>query len=113
MRRAFAERQRALRLWRAHNRLVHAGMGTSCVCDQQPGRFRKGQKIGGCGKSRCWLCKGHRAREAADRARPPEGDLLPGVEERMRISYDTGEKAMNVWPLPNPSFKRTPQGGAA
>ena len=60
MRRAFVERQRALRVWRAHNRLVHAGMDTSCVCDQQPGRFRKGQKIGGCGKSRCWLCKGHK-----------------------------------------------------
>ena len=58
MRRAFVERQRALRVWRAHNLIVHAGMDTSCVCDQQPGRFRKGRKVGGCGKSRCWLCKG-------------------------------------------------------
>ena len=31
----------------------------------------------------------------------------------MRISYCTGEKAVNVWGLPNPSFKRTPQSGAA
>ena len=57
MRRAVVERQRTLRVWRNHNLLVHAGTETGCVCDKQPGRFRKGQKVAGCGKSRCWLCK--------------------------------------------------------
>ncbi len=57
MQRAAVERERTLHVWRAHNRLLHAGVDTGCVCDKQPGRFRKGQKVAGCGKSRCWLCK--------------------------------------------------------
>jgi hypothetical protein len=28
----------------------------TCTCELQPGRFRKGQRIGGCGRSGCWLC---------------------------------------------------------
>ena len=57
MRRAVLERPRTLRIWRAHNRLIHRGLPTSCICDQQPGRFRKGQRIGGCGRPRCGMCK--------------------------------------------------------
>ena len=57
--------------------------------------------------------QGPQAREAADRARLPESDLLPRVEKRIRTSYCTGEKTMSARALPNPSFKRTPQSGAA
>jgi hypothetical protein len=57
MRRAALERPRTLRVWRAHARLVHSNFPTDCLCDEQPGRFRKGQRVSGCGKPRCWLCK--------------------------------------------------------
>ena len=60
MRRAALERPRTLRVWRDHNRFIHDNDPTGCTCDEQPGRFRKGQRIGGCGKSRCWLCKRHK-----------------------------------------------------
>lgn len=60
MRRAALERSRALRVWREHNRIVHNGLDTGCICDQQPNRFRKGQKRGGCGKPRCYLCHGEK-----------------------------------------------------
>lgn len=58
MRRASIERARAIRTWRQHNHIVHGDQDTGCVCDQQPNRFRKGQKRGGCGKPRCYLCHG-------------------------------------------------------
>jgi hypothetical protein len=54
MRRASEERLRTLTIWRRHLR-THGGTA-ACVCEFQAGRFRKGQRIGGCGKSRCWLC---------------------------------------------------------
>lgn len=57
MRRAAIERPRTLRVWRAHNRVVHNGEDTGCPCDQQPGRFRK-LSLGDCGKPRCYLCHG-------------------------------------------------------
>ena len=60
MRRASLERPRSLRVWRAHNRLIHEGLPTSCVCEDQPGRFRKGERVGGCGRPRCGLCKRHK-----------------------------------------------------
>ena len=56
MRRASLERPRTLRVWRAHNRLIHEGDSTDCVCDEQPGRFRKTQRVAGCGNARCYLC---------------------------------------------------------
>ena len=61
MRRAFQERARALRTWRAHNDLYHRWddpWSVPCICDTQPNRFRKGQKQGGCGKPRCYMCHG-------------------------------------------------------
>jgi len=59
MRRATLERARALRVWRAHNWLYHRWDDEpTCICDKQPNRFRKGQKQGGCGKPRCYLCHG-------------------------------------------------------
>lgn len=60
MRRASLERVRTLRVWRAHNRIVHQNRPTHCRCDEQPGRFRKGQRTAGCSKPRCWLCKRHK-----------------------------------------------------
>jgi len=60
MRRASLERPRTLRVWRAHNRLIHDGLATGCICDERPGYFRKGQRIGGCGRPRCGLCKSYK-----------------------------------------------------
>ena len=57
MRRAALERPRTLRVWRAHNRLIHEGDATDCVCAEQPGLFRKGARIAGCSKPGCWICK--------------------------------------------------------
>jgi hypothetical protein len=48
-----------MRVWRRHLALHEAGT-IRCVCEGQPGRFRKGQRIGGCGKSRCYLCHGEK-----------------------------------------------------
>ena len=57
MKRANEERPRTLRVWRQH--LVGHGPGpVDCVCELQPGRFRKGERVGGCGKARCLLCHG-------------------------------------------------------
>ncbi len=60
MRRASLERRRTLRVWRAHNRIIHENLPTHCPCDKQPGRFRKGQRVAGCPNPRCWLCKRHK-----------------------------------------------------
>ena len=53
MRRASLERPRTLRVWRAHNRIIHNDLATDCICDDQPGRFRKGQRIAGCDRQHC------------------------------------------------------------
>jgi len=57
MRRAAMERARTERVWREHNLIVHSGRATGCRCDEQPGRFRKGQKKAGCPDPWCRLCK--------------------------------------------------------
>jgi len=58
MRRAALERARTLRVWQLHLQLAHPGPEPPlCRCELQPGRFRKAERIGGCGKPRCWLCK--------------------------------------------------------
>ena len=54
MRRAAIERNRTLRIWRSHL-ATHFGQ-LVCECELQPGRFRKSQRAGGCGRPRCWLC---------------------------------------------------------
>jgi len=54
MRRAAIERARTLAIWRKH--LAMHTNALVCACELQPGRFRKGQRIGGCGRPRCWLC---------------------------------------------------------
>jgi len=59
MYRAAIERARAVRVWKAHNQLVHNNEKTDCVCDEQPNRFRKGERISGrCGNMHCQLCYG-------------------------------------------------------
>lgn len=54
MRRAALEKARTIQTWRRH--LATHGADVACECDLQPGRFRKSQRLGGCGRSRCWLC---------------------------------------------------------
>lgn len=54
MRRAAIERLRTLRVWRCHLGTHHDSL--FCDCELQPGRFRKSQRVGGCGQPRCWLC---------------------------------------------------------
>lgn len=55
MKRAADERERTVNLWRRHLAL-HESSAELCRCEAQPGRFRKGQRIAGCGNSRCYLC---------------------------------------------------------
>jgi len=57
MQRASVERPRTVRVWRQH--LARHGRGPiTCRCAWQTGRFRKGQRWGGCGKAQCYLCHG-------------------------------------------------------
>ena len=59
MQRAHEERLRTIHVWRQH--LAWHGSGPlTCVCEFQIGRFRKGQRVGGCGKARCYLCHGEK-----------------------------------------------------
>ena len=59
MKRAYEERLRTIHVWRQH--LAWHGSGPlACVCEFQIGRFRKGQRVGGCGKARCYLCHGEK-----------------------------------------------------
>ncbi len=54
MKRAALERNRTRNVWLRHLR-SHGG-NVICACDLQPNRFRKGQRVAGCGRPRCWLC---------------------------------------------------------
>jgi hypothetical protein len=55
MKRARVERVHTVQVWRQH--LARHGPGPlACRCEWQAGRFRKGQRVGGCGKARCYLC---------------------------------------------------------
>ena len=65
MKRAALEKPRTVNTWRKHynqhvtDLVTAGGQGRiTCECDQQAGRFRKGQKQGGCGKARCYMCHG-------------------------------------------------------
>ena len=57
MQRASAERRRTIRVWKIHL-AQHRQFGGEnalfkCPCEFQAGRFRKGQRRGGCGRARC------------------------------------------------------------
>lgn len=54
MKRAALERLRTVSFWREH--LATHARPIICACDLQPGRFRKSQRVGDCGRPRCWLC---------------------------------------------------------
>jgi hypothetical protein len=54
MQRAALERSRTRRVWLQHLR-THGEL-VNCACELQPGRFRKSQRVGGCGRRHCWLC---------------------------------------------------------
>lgn len=56
MKRAALERYRTVRVWLAH--VAAHGERKLCACEFEPGRFRKSQRLGGCGRPRCWLCHG-------------------------------------------------------
>ena len=77
MKRAAIERSRTLRTWRSHLRTHREAV--LCACEFQPGRFRKSQRVGGCGRSLCWLCHGDklagrlRTRDIAGIAQHREG----------------------------------------
>lgn len=66
MKRAHQERPRTVRMWRQHLSL-HDPELLLCPCEFQPGRFRKGQRIGGCGKARCDVCHGDKLRKRPTR----------------------------------------------
>lgn len=75
MKRAAIERGRTLRTWKAHQRLAHGNRETGCICDKQAGRFRKGQKQGGCGNSRCYVCHGSKLFDMPTRQRMRADEL--------------------------------------
>lgn len=52
MKRASLERDRTIHRWLAGQ----AWRGSARPADLQPGRYRKTRRIGGCGRSRCFLC---------------------------------------------------------
>jgi hypothetical protein len=55
MKRAAVEKLRTINVWRAHLR-THRGESMACVCELQAGRFRKSERVSGCGNPRCWVC---------------------------------------------------------
>lgn len=56
MKRAAIEKARTIRAWEQHL-AGHDGVAL-CHCEFEVGIFRKGQRVGGCGKARCSLCHG-------------------------------------------------------
>lgn len=64
MKRAALEKARTVRVWRKHlSDHLNSARGplkpedsVGCRCDNQVGRFRKGQRWRGCGRPRCLLC---------------------------------------------------------
>lgn len=54
--RASLERDRTIVVWRRHLQRHGHRFPLTCICEFQPGRFRKGQRVGGCGRPRCYTC---------------------------------------------------------
>ena len=58
-----------------------------CDCEFQSGRFRKGQRIGGCGKSRCWLCHSEKLSDVPTKQQRLNGaTLTEGLAELSSLS---------------------------
>lgn len=67
MKRAAIEKARTLNVWRRHHQNHHrqnvssgGQRGVDCRCDVEVNRFRKGQRVFGCGRPRCLLCHGEK-----------------------------------------------------
>jgi hypothetical protein len=65
MKRAAIEKARTRNIWRRHLEghirqiVASGGKGkVTCACDMQANRFRKGQKVFGCGRPQCFACHG-------------------------------------------------------
>jgi hypothetical protein len=93
MRRAAAEHAQTISTWRQHL-ATHTGE-ILCICEFQTGRFRKSQRVGGCGKSRCWLC--HRVKL--------EKLATPG-EQRQFVAFIEGMIEIGVSPVLRPRPRR-------
>jgi hypothetical protein len=92
MKRAAEEKPRTENVWRRHL-WMHRGT-VACVCEFQVGRFRKSQRVGGCGQSRCWLC--HSGKLSGE----------PTIRERRSLATFT-EGLMETSSLSNNSLQRT------
>ena len=66
MKRASEERPRTVHVWRQHVS-QHSSGPLACVCEFQIGRFRKGRRVGGCRKTRCYLCHEDKLRKRPTR----------------------------------------------
>ncbi len=87
MKRAASEKTRTLQVWRKHL-IKHRG-NLQCVCEFQPGRFRKAQRVGGCGRTQCWLCHGDKlAGLATLRERRAAAALCEGLVELTRSGVE-------------------------
>jgi hypothetical protein len=105
MRRAAVESLDTRNRWSNHLRL-HRIEGTSlaCVCELQVGRFRKGQRIGGCGKPRCWVCHSGKLRgeptmkqlRSLQTYREGLAEALPGNNPLERSSGHGGRAALGI-----------------
>lgn len=67
MKRAAEERTRTVREWKRHVAITHAGDASRCLCDRQPGRFRKVHGTG-CHRPRCMACHGEKILKIPRRA---------------------------------------------
>jgi hypothetical protein len=86
MKRSTVERSRTLRVWKEHNRIIHNNEKTGCVCDEQPNRFRKGERVAGrCGNMHCQICYG---RFDDKRMKRPTVKIL---KENERFAYELEE----------------------
>jgi hypothetical protein len=97
MRRASVERSRTVNVWRAHLRRSHPVEPILCRCEFEVGRFRKAQRIGGCGNSRCFLCHGDKIL-----GRPTLQELRARDRQREALREMTGGSSM-----PNPRLQAT------
>jgi len=83
MRRAAIEKLRTLSVWRRH--LAEHARPVLCKCDTQVGRFRKGQRVGGCSTPRCFLCHSAKfSREVTLRLRRANASFHEGLAELSR-----------------------------
>jgi hypothetical protein len=101
MKRVAVEKARTVRTWRRH--LASHPAPVICACEFQVGRFRKGQRVGGCGKPRCFLC--HMAKLARipkaqeQRALVTLREGLAEARPNLSLSPDASSAALTRRPL--------------